>query len=79
MIDWLAQLVGLHPRFMFSSGGTGGGVIQVRVCEREKGSYWHVIQGGRTDVIAGAQTLNMQFLYASSYTLQNATRCGLGQ
>jgi hypothetical protein len=28
MMDWLAQLMGLPPKFMFSSGGPGGGVIQ---------------------------------------------------
>lgn len=29
-MNWMAQLIGLHPRFMFTPGGVGGGVIQVR-------------------------------------------------
>jgi hypothetical protein len=28
MMDWLAQLMGLPSKFMFRSGGPGGGVIQ---------------------------------------------------
>jgi hypothetical protein len=29
MMDWLGQLVGLPSKFLYSSGGTGVGVIQV--------------------------------------------------
>lgn len=32
MLDWLGQLLGIPSKFLYSSGGTGGGVIQVSAC-----------------------------------------------
>ncbi|CAN6226097.1 unnamed protein product [Urochloa humidicola] len=33
VVDWMAQLLGLPRRFMFSGGGGGGGVLQGSTCE----------------------------------------------
>jgi glutamate/tyrosine decarboxylase-like PLP-dependent enzyme len=42
VMDWLAKLLGLPKEFLACSGGPGGGVIQVSICNvmaRDKKKY----------------------------------------